>query len=69
MEAVKSLPPCLRLSDPAITKPESLEDWLELIRLPEYFDVFQHNGFTSMDRVHMLWELELTSVSYYFKLF
>ena len=64
MEALKSLPSCPRLSDPAINKPESLKEWLELLCLSEYFDVFQHNGFTSMDRIHMLWEVELTSVSY-----
>lgn len=63
MEALKSLPVCPRLSDPALSKPEGLEDWLELLCLPEYFDVFQHNGFTSMERIHMLWEVELTSVS------
>ena len=64
MEAVKSLPACPRLNDPAEAKPESLDDWLELLCLSEYFDVFQHNGFTSMERIHMLWEVELTSVSY-----
>ena len=63
MEALKSLPACPRLSDPALSKPEGLEDWLELLCLPEYFDVFQHNGFTSMERIHMLWEVELSSVS------
>ena len=67
IEALKSLPACPRLSDPAITKPESLEDWLQLICLREYFDVFQHNGYTSMDRIHMLWEVELTSVGYCLK--
>ena len=63
MEAIKSLPVCPRLSDPDITKPDTLKGWLEWICLPEYFDVFQHNGFTSMDRIHILWEVELTSVS------
>ena len=63
MEAIKSLPVCPRLCDPDITKPDTLKGWLEWICLPEYFDVFQHNGFTSMDRIHILWEVELTSVS------
>ena len=63
MEAIKSLPVCPRLSDPDITKPDTLKGWLEWICLPEYFDVFQHNGFTSMNRIHILWEVELTSVS------
>ena len=63
MEAIKSLPVCPRLSDPDITKPDTLKGWLEWICLPEYFDVFQHNGFTSMGRIHILWEVELTSVS------
>lgn len=65
MEALKSLPASPRLSDPALTEPESLKDWLELLCLSEYFDVFQHNGFTSMERIHMLWEVELTSVSFH----
>ena len=60
MEAVKT---CPRLNDPASAKPESLEDWLELLSLSEYYDVFQHNGFTYMERIHRLWEVELTSVS------
>ncbi|RMX60043.1 hypothetical protein pdam_00004489 [Pocillopora damicornis] len=62
MEAVKTLKPCPRLNDPASAKPESLEDWLELLSLSEYYDVFQHNGFTYMERIHRLWEVELTSV-------
>lgn len=63
MEAMKSLPACPRLSDLAATaKPESLRDWLNLICLLEYFPVFQQNGFDSMERLHMLWEVELTSV-------
>ncbi|XP_015758288.1 PREDICTED: ankyrin repeat and sterile alpha motif domain-containing protein 1B-like [Acropora digitifera] len=63
MEAMKSLPACPRLSDLAATaKPESLTDWLKLICLLEYFPVFQQNGFDSMERLHMLWEVELTSV-------
>ena len=69
MEAMKSLPACPRLSDLAATaKPESLRDWLNLICLLEYFPVFQQNGFDSMERLHMLWEVELTSVSYRLKL-
>ena len=68
MEAMKSLPACPRLSDLAATaKPESLTDWLKLICLLEYFPVFQQNGFDSMERLHMLWEVELTSVSYRLK--
>ena len=63
MEAVKTLKTCPRLNDPASAKPESLEDWLELLSLSEYYDVFQHNGFTYMERIHRLWEVELTSVS------
>lgn len=62
MEALKFLPACPRLSDLDTTKPDSLKDWLELICLSEYFDVFYHNGFNSMERLHMLWEVELTSV-------
>ena len=68
MEALKFLPACPRLSDLDTTKPDSLKDWLELICLSEYFDVFYHNGFNSMERLHMLWEVELTSVSYWLTL-
>ena len=65
MEATKVLAPAPHLMDPDSYKPESMEDWLDLIDLPEYTDVFQHQGYSSMERVKMLWEVELTSVSHY----
>ena len=65
MEAAKALPPAPYVSDPGGFKPEGVEDWLELIDLPEYADVFRHQGYSSMARVTMLWEVELTSVSFH----
>ena len=49
MEAIKSLPVCPRLSDPDITKPDTLKGWLEWICLPEYFDGQETEG--SQDRL------------------
>ena len=63
MEALKPLSRCPRLSDLAFANLDTVADWLESIGLPEYLEVFQHNGFTTLQRVRMLWEVELTSVS------
>ncbi|KAK3699169.1 hypothetical protein QZH41_011871 [Actinostola sp. cb2023] len=61
LEAAKLLP-----SPPRVAKldnpPSTVEEWLKLIKLSEYLEVFLHHGFASMDRVKMLWEVELTSV-------
>lgn len=43
--------------------PSSVEDWLSSLRLSEYTDAFKSHGYTSMDRVRKLWELELATVS------
>ncbi|XP_064602362.1 ankyrin repeat and SAM domain-containing protein 1A-like isoform X2 [Liolophura sinensis] len=42
--------------------PSSVENWLSSLRLSEYTDAFKSHGYTSMDRVRKLWELELATV-------
>ncbi|XP_014668530.1 PREDICTED: ankyrin repeat and sterile alpha motif domain-containing protein 1B-like isoform X3 [Priapulus caudatus] len=41
---------------------QTVEEWLRWLCLQEYDDAFRANGFTSMERVHKLWELELVTV-------
>ncbi|XP_022254556.1 uncharacterized protein LOC106470250 isoform X3 [Limulus polyphemus] len=45
-----------------IRMPESVNHWLKLLHLEEYQDTFQKNGFTNMDRVMKIWEVELNTV-------
>ncbi|XP_078582821.1 uncharacterized protein LOC144865735 isoform X3 [Branchiostoma floridae x Branchiostoma japonicum] len=39
--------------------PESIEEWLESLELPEYGEYFTKHGVISMDRVRKMWEVEL----------
>jgi len=41
----------------------SLASWLAVLRLSEYVETFQLHGFTTLDKLHNLWDVELTSVS------
>ncbi|XP_076304182.1 uncharacterized protein LOC143222109 isoform X2 [Tachypleus tridentatus] len=45
-----------------IRMPESVNHWLKLLHLEEYQDTFLKNGFTNMDRVMKIWEVELNTV-------
>ncbi|XP_076451066.1 uncharacterized protein LOC143286967 isoform X2 [Babylonia areolata] len=42
--------------------PESVEKWLEGLRLGQYIDTFISHTYTTMPRVLQLWELELNTV-------
>ncbi|XP_013778899.1 uncharacterized protein LOC106463417 isoform X2 [Limulus polyphemus] len=42
--------------------PESVNDWLKSLHLEEYQSTFQKNGFTEIDRVMKIWEVELNTV-------
>jgi len=41
---------------------DSVRSWLRSLRLTEYVDAFQIHGFTTLERLHNLWDVELTSV-------
>ena len=45
--------------------PDSVDQWLSIIQLEAYHTRFVHNGYGSMDRVRVIWELELVTVSLY----
>ncbi|XP_031548747.1 ankyrin repeat and SAM domain-containing protein 1A-like [Actinia tenebrosa] len=61
LEAVKSLP-----TPPRVAKlpspPSTVEEWLASLCLSEYLVTLLHHGYTTMDRVKQMWEVELTSV-------
>ncbi|KAK3854161.1 hypothetical protein Pcinc_039342, partial [Petrolisthes cinctipes] len=42
--------------------PDTVEAWVESIRLPQYTQNFHKNGFGDMERVRKVWEIELTTV-------
>jgi SAM domain (Sterile alpha motif) len=44
------------------TRFDGLVPWLTALRLSEYIETFQLHGFTSTERLHNLWDVELTSV-------
>lgn len=58
-EAVSRLPTSFRSS---YTLPDTVEEWLDSIRLPQYAQNFHKNGFGDMERVRKVWEIELTTV-------
>ena len=49
--------------------PDTVDKWLSIIQLEAYHTRFVHNGYASMDRVRVIWELELVTVSFLFFLF
>ncbi|XP_064635654.1 ankyrin repeat and sterile alpha motif domain-containing protein 1B-like isoform X3 [Lineus longissimus] len=42
--------------------PESVEAWLKTLHLTSYLSTFIDHDFCSMEKVHKMWELELTTV-------
>lgn len=42
--------------------PSELEEWLHLLRLDHYADLFRKNYFDDMERIRRVWEVELTTV-------
>ena len=44
-------------------EPNTVEEWLNVLHLDEYLDLFHQKGYDTMDRIKQMWELELESVS------
>ncbi|CAH1785263.1 unnamed protein product [Owenia fusiformis] len=42
--------------------PSSVEEWLDSLRLSEYWETFRNIGFDTMEKVRKLWEIQLTTV-------
>ncbi|XP_048585041.1 ankyrin repeat and sterile alpha motif domain-containing protein 1B isoform X2 [Nematostella vectensis] len=62
LEAVKSLPVHPQLVDSSAQSFSSASEWLGSLCLDEYVPRFEHQGYASMERVMLIWEVELTSV-------
>lgn len=43
-------------------RPETVEEWLHLLRLDHYAEQFRKNRYDDMERVGRIWEVELTTV-------
>lgn len=61
-EAVSRLPTPLHTHRSSYSLPDTVEAWLDSIRLPQYAQNFHKNGFGDMERVRKVWEIELTTV-------
>lgn len=59
LEAAEKLPKVKQLE--ANVK-YTVEEWLKSLKLTEYSKVFHENGFTDMERVKKIWEVELNAV-------
>lgn len=51
------------IGEDGIPIPSTLSQWLNLIKLEGYQNRFNINGYGNMDRVRVIWELELVTVS------
>ncbi|KAK7477301.1 hypothetical protein BaRGS_00031489, partial [Batillaria attramentaria] len=60
VSAASRLPPVQPIDQKAL--PESVESWLETLRLGQYLDTFVSHKYDTMQRVVKLWELELNTV-------
>ncbi|XP_069998958.1 ankyrin repeat and sterile alpha motif domain-containing protein 1B [Penaeus vannamei] len=62
MDSISRLPTPLHPHRSSYTLPDTVEAWLDSIRLPQYAQNFHKNGFGDMERVRKVWEIELTTV-------
>lgn len=62
MDSASRLPTPLHPHRSSYTLPDTVEAWLDSIRLPQYAQNFHKNGFGDMERVRKVWEIELTTV-------
>lgn len=44
------------------SRPETVDEWLHLLRLDHYAEQFHKNRYDDMERVGRIWEVELTTV-------
>ena len=63
LESARKLPPSPQIGDEGFPVPETLHDWLEKINLLDYELKFRRSGYDNMDRIRVMWELELSTVS------
>uniref|UniRef100_UPI00398EE64B ankyrin repeat and sterile alpha motif domain-containing protein 1B isoform X8 n=1 Tax=Pristiophorus japonicus TaxID=55135 RepID=UPI00398EE64B len=61
LQAVRGLPRVKVIGYDA-NSPTSVADWLDSLELNDYIKTFLANGYTSMDLVKKLWEIELINV-------
>ena len=45
-----------------LARPETVDEWLHLLRLNHYGEQFHKNRYDDMERVARIWEVELTTV-------
>lgn len=63
IKAANELPPSPVMGDANFPVPETVLDWLTRIKLPGYAQRFVQYGYDNIDRVRVIWEIELATVS------
>lgn len=61
VNAAKMLPTPLKKMH-SNARPETVDEWLHLLRLDHYAEQFHKNRYDDMERVGRIWEVELTTV-------
>ena len=64
IEASLKLPKTPVMGGDGFPVPDSVGAWLTRIKLKDYEPRFIHNGYDNIDRVRVIWELELVTVSF-----
>lgn len=62
LENCKNLPIVPKLSSGTNSSPSSIKEWLNSLSLSQYEERFIENGFTDMEKVRKIWEVELNCV-------
>ena len=53
------------IGDDTFPVPSTVGEWLKKLKLDDYEARFNYNGYGNIDRVRVVWELELVTVRYY----
>lgn len=62
LKAARLLPTPLHKMESLLARPETVDEWLHLLRLDHYAEQFHKNRYDDMERVGRIWEVELTTV-------
>ena len=66
MDSTAQLPQVKVIGENDNPVPDKIDSWLDSLKLNGYNNRFVVNGYGSMDRVRVIWELELVTVCLYF---
>ena len=62
LDSIPAMPDCPVFGTDPHPFPSSVREWLLKLKLPQYERQFNYYGYTNMERVRVIWELELVTV-------